>query len=568
VFDRQDAAGDKYLCGYFVANADVGEQAIRDALGKKLPDYMVPSALVRLDEIPYTTSGKVDRRKLPEPTMQKSERKAAPPENVAEALVLEAFARSLARGDLGVDDDFFDFGGNSMKAVAVVAGLAADFRITANDLFRLRTARNVARDIPMQRGDLRGRLTSLVSAIRGEAPEDPLASPELAGEVARYRERCRREQSPGRAAESARLESYRNVLLTGTTGFLGSYLLRDLLEKTDARIHAPVRAKTKEEAWDRLAARVTYYFGPLVAQAMRRRVSIVLSDLAEPQIGLDRGVFEALGKTVDCVIHAAALTKHYGDYSTFVAANVDATKNVILLAQRAGSPMNLVSTTSVGAGDIPGKKRALFTEFDCDIGQVADNHYVRTKLEAEKLTLELRKTGLVANVFRVGFLTGDTKTLRFQENADDSAFVQKLKSYAALGAMPLGALVHSFCPVNEVSRAILSILPIAAHANETHHLDRFLDEGDAERIARTHATLRTMDDASFYEWLARRLDEPGVAQSATAVLLHEGLLDEQLTTEVVTMREKTEHLLKRVGFAWSAVAPEQVWSLAQPAAKD
>jgi amino acid adenylation domain-containing protein/thioester reductase-like protein len=564
VFDRVDKAGDKYLCGYFVAKAEITAQTIREEIGKKLPDYMVPAALVRMAEIPYTTSGKVDRRRLPEPEVEKTERHVVPPENVAQAVVVEAFARALGREDIGIEDDFFDLGGNSMKAVAVVAVLASDFRITANDLFRLRTAKAVAREIPMQRGDLKERIAGLVSAIRAEVPDDPLASPELAPEVARYRERYKSHSMPSsQGASPGRQESYRNVLLSGSTGFLGCYLLRDLLQKTDARIHAPVRARSREEAWARLSARVTYYFGEKTAAAMNRRVSLVLSDLAAPQIGLDRGTFDALGKTIDCVIHAAALTKHYGEYSTFVAANVDATRNVIELARRAGSPMNLVSTTSVGAGDIEGKSRALFTEYDCDIGQVIGNHYVRTKLEAERITLALRQSGLVANIFRVGFLTGDTETLRFQENAEDSAFVQKLRSYAALGAMPLGALVHSFCPVDEVSHAILRVVPLASLANETHHLDRFLSEKDAERIATANANITTMDDASFYEWLGKRIDDAGekVARSATAVLLHEGLLDEQLKTEVVTMREKTEHLLARLGFAWSPVRPEQVWSL-------
>ena len=65
-----------------------------------------------------------------------------------------------------------------------------------------------------------------------------------------------------------------------------------------------------------------------------RRVNLVLE--VEPQLGLDRGTFDALARTVDCVLHTAALTKHYGDYSTFVKANVEATKHVIELARRAG----------------------------------------------------------------------------------------------------------------------------------------------------------------------------------------------------------------------------------------
>jgi thioester reductase-like protein len=295
----------------------------------------------------------------------------------------------------------------------------------------------------------------------------------------------------------------------------------------------------------------------------RRRVILVPGDLAQPQLGLDRGAFDALGRTVDCVLHTAALTKHYGDYSAFVAANVEATENVIALARQAGCDFNLVSTVSVGAGAIEGTPRALFTELDCDLGQVAANHYVKTKLLAEKAALELRKEGLVSNIFRVGFLTGDSQTLRFQENAGDSGFVQTLRSYIALGRMPLSALTQSFCPVNEVSAAILQLMPLTGLANETHHIDRVIEPEEAERILRADPRCAAMDDASFFAWLAEHLGDPGVGQAAAALLLHEGLLDESPPTETITLREKTAMVLGRLGFAWSPVSHAQVWSLAE-----
>ena len=574
--DRDDPAGDKILVAYVVGTATVA--AIRAHLATRLPDYMVPSAFVALAEIPYTTSGKVDRRRLPEPELDKRERVATPPANMAETLVVDAFARALgriaeqsevrggapagsARGagrqprgvTLGVEDDFFDYGGNSIKAVAVVAALAGDFRITANDLFRLRTARGVAREVPMRRGDLHVRLLVVVADIRAGAG-DPLDR--LAPEVERYR---RRYQPFARVAVHQQM-TYRDVLLTGATGFLGAYLLRDLLERTDAKVHVAVRAAKRQLAWDRLAEKTAHYFGPELLEQHRRRVHLVPSDLTEPALGLDRGSFDALARSVDCVIHAAALTKHYGDHATFVKANVDATRNVIALAQRSGCDFNLISTISVGAGEIPGKAHALFTEFDTDIGQVAGNHYVRTKLDAEKLVVALRDEGIACNVFRVGFLTGDSHTLRFQDNAGDSGFVQTLRSYAALGKIPTTALAQSFCPVNEVADAILRLLSTSSLLDHTHHLDRAIDADTAAAIA-AKGPCEPLPEAEFFEWLAAHLDDPKIGQAATSMLLHEGLLDEEVGTHTVTLREKTDRVLARAGFAWSAVRPEQVWSL-------
>jgi thioester reductase-like protein len=517
---------------------------------------MVPVAFVKLDAIPLMTSGKVDRRRLPEPKLERHERTFVPPATPAETLVVEAFARALGRTDVGATDDFFELGGNSLKAVAVVAALANDFKISANDLFRLRTARVVAKEIPMKRGDLHGRLITLASDLRSGA-DDGNALDELAPDVARYRARY----EPFAGLSLHRQMTYRDVLLTGATGFLGSFLLRDLMERTDAKVHVAIRAKKGQEAWDRLQAKTTRYFGAEWLERHARRIHLVLGDLSEPAFGLDRSAFDALTRTVDCVVHAAALTKHYGESAAFVKANVDATAHVVELARRAGCDFNMISTISVGLGDIPGKERALFTEFDCDIGQVAGNQYVRTKLEAEKLVHALRDDGLACNVFRVGFLTGDSKSLVFQDNAGDSGFVQTLKSYLALRRIPTSALAQSFCPVDEVAGAIVRLLATSSLLNQTHHLDRILTADEVARILAADNRCTPMDEAEFYEWLAAHVGDSEIGPAATAMLLHGGLLDESGGTEVVTMSEKSNKLLARAGFQWSGVRPEQVWSL-------
>ena len=560
VIDRTDATSDKYLCGYYVAAPEVTDLGIREALLKRVPDYMVPQALVRLVEIPLNASGKVDRKRLPEPQLTRAARVAVPAENLEEARILEALSAALGRNDMGVTDDFFDFGGNSMKAVSVVAVLAADFKITANDLFRLRTPRAIAREIPMQRGDLRGRLIALGKSLREEPPPSPLSYPEIEEAVAMYRSKSALYEKVSLGTDDV----YRNILLTGATGFLGSYLLRDLLQKTDAKIYVTMRARTRKEAWDRLSARADYYFGNNSLDSVRRRIILVLADLSQPDLGLDPTVREGLVRTVDCVIHSAALTKHYGDYSTFVAANVTATENIIAIAEAAGAPFNLVSTTSVGIGDIPDTPRALFTELECDMGQVAPNHYVSTKLLGEIAAIRLRTSGHRSNIFRVGFLTGDSESLKFQENADDSGFVQQLKSYVNLGVIPTGALMHSFCPVNKVSEAILRLFARSGLASQTYHLDRFMDEATARRMIAAGKKCKAVEDADFFDLIAERLGEPAVAKAATAILLHDGLLDRELNTEVATLSERTEMLLRRVGFTWGEVTPEEIWSLAEP----
>jgi amino acid adenylation domain-containing protein len=113
--------GQRVLVGYHVGTADSDD--IRDRLRATLPSHMVPAAIVALDELPMTGSGKLDRRALPIPTIRTAPYVA--PRGETEEIVAQAFAESTGTDRVGRDDDFFAIGGNSLVATALVGTLAA-----------------------------------------------------------------------------------------------------------------------------------------------------------------------------------------------------------------------------------------------------------------------------------------------------------------------------------------------------------------------------------------------------------------------------------------------------------
>jgi amino acid adenylation domain-containing protein len=125
---REDAPGDRRLVAYVVParGAHPDPSALREHVGRRLPNFMVPSAVVVLDALPLTANGKVDRKALPPPHEGAPASADAGPRTSAEAAVAKAWARVLQRPSVGVDDDFFDLGGNSMLALeaAHLAGQA------------------------------------------------------------------------------------------------------------------------------------------------------------------------------------------------------------------------------------------------------------------------------------------------------------------------------------------------------------------------------------------------------------------------------------------------------------
>ena len=134
VIAREDRPGDKRLVGYVTGTADPAE--IRAALAERLPAYMVPAAVVVIDALPLTVNGKLDTRALPAPEYRDGDRYRAPASAVEEVLA-GIYAQVLGLERVGVDDSFFELGGDSLSAMRVIAAIntSLDANLAVRTLF-------------------------------------------------------------------------------------------------------------------------------------------------------------------------------------------------------------------------------------------------------------------------------------------------------------------------------------------------------------------------------------------------------------------------------------------------
>lgn len=139
-----DDNGQTYICGYYTAKQRLSDRQIREELAKSLPSYMIPRFIVRVDEFPLTPNGKLDRNALAQPKPEDFAIEYRAAQSDEEKLVCKAFERLLGLERVGVDDDFFALGGDSIKSVMLQEQLHG-YSVTAKQIFEKRTPCEIAK---------------------------------------------------------------------------------------------------------------------------------------------------------------------------------------------------------------------------------------------------------------------------------------------------------------------------------------------------------------------------------------------------------------------------------------
>lgn len=563
VIAREDEQKNKYLASYLIMekDKDLTIPELREFLQKELPDYMVPSYFIKLDMMPLTPNGKVDRKLLPDP-VDKIETgvEFVASRSDTEEKIIKAWQKVLGIEKISVLDNFFDLGGHSLKAVSLIAELQHDFEVSVNDIFEYQTVSNLAKNIKLREDNLKSRLNKLKEVLITEISEHKTKKSRDKKKLKEYSKKNEQYNNLDYSLQN----NYKNILLTGATGYLGIYILKELLDKQKCKVHLIIRGENNEASVNRIKEKLSYYFGSGFYKKYSKRILVYAGDLGEEDLGIIKKDYDKLAERIDAIIHPAAIVKHYGNYEEFYHSNVKSVENLLNFAKKNKQKhFHHISTLSVVDGPVEDKGHITFTEYDLDLGQRSENYYVKTKFEAEKIVFEARNEGLVTNIYRVGNISINSETGQLQDNIDENAFFIQIKAFVNIGAVPEQEDEVEFSFVDYLSKAIVMLSDRSELKNEIFHLmnSNIIKLSKILSSDKLNLNIDTLPLPDFIDYLSENYDREGFQKHIQSIMLHRGWLSKltELTekqTSFTLVSDKTNLILENIGFKWPGLKIE------------
>ena len=420
-----------HLCAYYTSDVEIDKDELKDFISQSLTKYMIPSVFVQLKALPWTLNGKIEVKKLPIPEISNEYVK---PANNVEAFFASAFEEILGLNKVGVTDNFFDIGGTSLLVTKLtIHALNEGYEVQYADLFNYPSPRELAEFIS-----------------GGEIVENE----ESQYDYSRIDEILSQNNMDNFL--NGDLRELGNVLLTGATGFLGIHILKELIENEEGLIYCLQRGKNGLSGEQRLKSLLFYYFNENYEDLFGEKIFVVEGDITNIED------FKKLENyPIDTIINSAANVKHFAEGSQIEDVNIFGVENGLEFAKNIGACYVQVSTTSTAGESVNNfpPKDTVFDEQTLYVGQALDNKYLSSKFIAERLVLEHIVNGGEGKIVRVGNLMARESDAEFQINFESNGFINRIKAYITLHAMPYDLLVAQteFSPIDIVAKSIVAL---------------------------------------------------------------------------------------------------------------
>jgi thioester reductase-like protein len=293
-----------------------------------------------------------------------------------------------------------------------------------------------------------------------------------------------------------------HIFLTGATGFLGSFLLHELLEQTQAEIYCLVRSANVGEGKQKLHKTLAAY--GLWREELSPRIVPVVGDLSAPLLGLSEHQFRMLAGKIDTIYHNGALVHWIASYHQLKPTNVLGTQEVLRLASYSKvKPVHFISTVAVFPVLASPEAKTIREQNVLDHGGMLYGGYTQSKWVAEKLVTIARSRGIPVCIYRPALITGYSQTGIC--NTDD-VVCRLIKSFVELRAAPDVETTLHMVPVDYVSKAVVHLSRQDTSLGKVFHLANSRPITWRELATWTDALGYPVQQIPYDTWRARLID--------------------------------------------------------------
>ncbi len=524
----QDSRGDAQLVAHVILKKDLSASEIRAQLRERLPEVMIPPYILFADSFPQTANGKIHRAALPSPSSlppspDREEAESESPATATEKILAGVWANLLGIEEsiISRDSDFMDLGGHSLLMTLLMVEVRKQFQVGFNmrEFFGASTLRKFAALVD-QRQD-----QETANANLGRSPASS-RSPEWARQRMAFLQReaeLPRYLAPARGLVYQPVTNIQNVLLTGGTGFLGAYVIAEILTTTNADIHCLVRPRRGENSKQRIENQMKRYQvwveGEAWQSAWEARLHVVDGDVTLPRLGMKDHDYERLSRDVDAIFHGAAHVNFIYPYEALRATNVLGVHEIIQFAFHSRiKPVHHLSTAAIWP---MGAQYTYYEKDPIDHVGLLNLGYDEAKWVGEKCLVHAAERGLPLARYRPGEVGGDSVTGRC---VTDHFIIACFKGFLQFGAFPDLDIEVDIAPVDYVAK---SMVYMAFHRNvlgRAFHLTNPSRRKLKDGLAYLRGLGYQFEELAFVDLRDRLVNSPDF--SSNALFAYQAALDD------------------------------------------
>jgi thioester reductase-like protein/FkbH-like protein len=381
------------------------------------------------------------------------------PRTETEKKLVKLWSEILHIDKVGVLDNFFVVGGTSILATQLIVKFKEAFGI------------EMPVRIFFDKSNIE-QIALYIDALESRHDKEALNEGDIENYRLNTREFLRREVVLDESIKAEGLlpsksaEESKNVLLTGATGFLGAFLLSDLLNKTSYKVFCLVRSKDEESGMGRIKDNLSKY--EIWKDEFEDRIVVVCGNLALPLLGLSNKKFMELAEHIDMIYHCGANTNFLEPYQLLKAENVGGTQEILRLAAKVRLKIVHFVSTHYVFSTISNEPGSLKYEDEIpSCNEIVVMGYQQTKLICEQIIKLARERGLLVSIYRPGRISGSSETGACQTR--DFVWLMS-KCCVESGVMFEEETNIELIPVDYVSSAIIELSKEAVAVNRNFHI--------------------------------------------------------------------------------------------------